>query len=249
MQNGKVYIFRFNTTGDPSFVWTQTISSPIPNPKDSDLFGRGVAIGDVADGPAPDLVVGAPNSDVSQPDGFGRVFVFPGFNFSNPLKLSTGTSNNLTDGKVAAGDVDGGGYPDVIVTAGTSVLGYSGLVSESQSPGFTLSSVPGLDMNFGNDMHAGDVNTDTLADVLVGAPNSSDCPSQSSIGATYIYLTTPSQPLTPYLLQAPTFDVDYAAYGWSTAALEGSRLFLISEKGRRVGSATGAGQVYVYKVN
>ena len=192
--------------------------------------------------------MGAPNSDVNQPDGFGRVFVFPGFNFFNPLKFSTGKSSNLTDGKVAAADVDGG-YPDVIVTTGTSVLGYRGLVSESQSPGFTLSSVPGLDMNFGNDMHAGDVNTDALADVLVGAPNSSDCPSLASIGATYIYLTTPSQPLTPYLLQAPAFDVDYAAYGWSTAALEGSRLFLISEKGRRVGSATGAGQVYVYKVN
>ena len=252
---GKVYLYKFNALPSPSFALFQTLTSPMPNTKGSDQFGTGVAIADVTGGAAPDVIVEAPNSTLNQPAGPGRVYVFPGYAFgSSVVALSTPGQTSSWVGKVIAGDVDGG-YTDVIGIAGTTALVFSGLVSSNQSPTFTLRAVPGFDGSYGNDLDASDLDADSLAEVLTGAPNSSNCPSYKSVGAAYVFMPSalaPTQPPAEYLLQPPSLNsggtTTFGGYGFATAAVPGSRLFLVGENGRII-NGVATGQVYVYRVN
>src|SRR5204862_3539674 len=95
-----------------------------------------------------------------------------------------------------------------------------------------------------NDTDTGDINGDGMADLFIGAPNTSPanaCP--PSVGTAYVYLTntsTPNQP-TLYALQPPTPDVDFGAYGWSLGAANGTRIFLVGEIGRNITGVANAG--------
>ena len=110
----------------------------------------------------------------------------------------------------------------------------------------------GLDTGWNTDLDAGDINGDGLADLLIGAPNtqpSNACP--SNVGTAYVFLTNPATPNQPtrYALEPPAPDVDFGAYSWSMGAAAGTRIFLVGETGRNINGVSGAGQVYVYKVN
>ena len=50
-----------------------------------------------------------------------------------------------------------------------------------------------------------------------------------------------------YVLRPPSLDPDFAGYGWSVAIAGGTRIFLVADHARNIGSAADAGQVYVYK--
>jgi hypothetical protein len=98
-----------------------------------------------------------------------------------------------------------------------------------------------------------DVSGDGLADVAVGAPNTPDNATCNSMGTAYVFIaqgsvTTGVTGWQRHTIQAPSVDPDFAAFGWSTAAVPGSSLIFIGEHGRNVGATSFAGQVYVYRV-
>ena len=112
-------------------------------------------------------------------------------------------------------------------------------MTSSESPTFILNSVPGFADSFGNDLSGGDLNGDDLAGVLIGAPNSSNCPSVNNLGAAYVYLpsaASPTEQPDASILESPTLA---GRYGVATATVPDARLFLI----------TCGEQVCIYKVN
>jgi hypothetical protein len=217
-QPGGVYIYHFSAG---SFTLKQTLTQS----------AYWVAIGDVT---------GDTNMDVIACCGSAGAYVYPGPSLSNPITFSA-------SGRVGAANVDGGLYTDLIIgnvaSSSTPNAGvYSGLVSAGQQTAFTVTPVAGLDGGWLNDLDAGDINGDGLADILIGAPNtqpSNACPKNT--GTAYVFLTnaaSPHQPTT-YALEPPV----PGGYGYSMAAAAGTRLFF-------VGAANGGnGEVYVYKVN
>jgi len=251
-QNGWVDIFKFYAGANPSFTLLRIITSPLPNPPSgsgSDLFGAGVAIADVADFAAPDLVVSAPNSFVGLTVP-GRVFALNGYSLTSNEALATPGPTSYWAAAAAAGNVDGN-YNDVVGIAGTSARVFSGLVTSGQPPTYALPSVASLNGSYGNDLSVGDLNADTFAEVLVGAPNSGVCSPNDNAGVAYVYSpvgTDLSQPPDAYLLEAPSLDPNFGGYGFSMAAVPDSRLFLVGENGRDI-NGTPTGQVYVYRMN
>ena len=156
-----------------------------------DFLGTSVAgAGDVNGDGYEDVIVGAPLSDYTGANS-GRAYIYYGgaiFN-STPDKVLSGLAGELLGTSVAgAGDVNGDGYDDVIV----SLTGYL------SSTGRVYIYFGGADMNttrdiiltgeatgdyFGNSVAgAGDVNGDGFADVIVGAPYKT-----SNTGKAYVY--------------------------------------------------------------
>ncbi|MCU1276357.1 MAG: hypothetical protein JWO48_3788 [Bryobacterales bacterium] len=221
-QPGGVFIYRFS---GGSFALAQIVSQP----------AFSVAIGDVTGDPSPDFVVSGTS---------GSTYVYAGPSLSSSLTFASG-------GKVAVANVDGGPYSDLITSTNSATPSqasvYSGLLSAGQQPAFTAGPQTGLTTGWGNDLDAWDVNGDGLADLFIGAPNTSP-PACPSTGNAYVFLTnsaTPNQP-TRYILEPPT---PGGLYAWAIGAAPGTRIFLVGEIGRTINGVTNAGQVYVYRVN
>lgn len=139
-----------------------------------------------------DIIVGAP---FLAPSSTGAVYIYHGSpdGLSNtPVNTYNGTNSNDFFGLVvsSAGDVNGDGYSDVIVTAEKPLSGpgivyiYLGSSSGlSLSPSATLTGFFSGD-GFGYSAScAGDVNGDGYSDIVVGAPGV-----LGNRGAAYIYL-------------------------------------------------------------
>ena len=165
-------------------------------------FGHGaIGAGDVnLDGYA-DVIVGAPTDSIAQE---GRAFLFRGTATgldTVPVWQGRGVQPFAHHGSAVgpAGDVNGDGYPDVAVAAGTMWNGssYSGAVfvyygsSSGLSPGGTM--IPGVVPWewFGFSVEgAGDVNGDGYGDLIVGAVYASNPEDQE--GRAYLYLGSAS---------------------------------------------------------
>jgi hypothetical protein len=261
---GKVFVFKFNNSmASPAFTLIKTISDPAG--QTTDLFGQSVAVGDVAGDTTPDLIVGAQLADVNGVKDTGAAYVYPGSSSGGllslaPLVLTAGIAGDGLGHSVAAGDVTGDGFQDAIVSTGWAngvnirAAVFSGLINSNRSAadfGLTPTS-----FNLGQGwtttaIKAVDLNGDGRDDVFIGAPNASSGSGCNSAGAAYVFLSDPANPSTPptsYMLQAPAPNYAFAAYGWSIAAVPGSRLVLVGEHGRNLGGVTGAGQVYVYRL-
>jgi hypothetical protein len=147
-----------------------------------DLLGSAVAgAGDVNGDGFPDLVVGAPSSDVGGTDA-GRVFVYfggPAMDGQADLIPAGAAGGDYFGVSVdGAGDVNSDGYADLIVgagfndaagaDAGRAYVFYGGPGAD-RLPDVTLSGASAGD-DFGYSAHgAGDVNGDGFDDVIVGA--------------------------------------------------------------------------------
>jgi hypothetical protein len=249
--NGKVHIFKYDAG---TFVLWKTLFSPLPNSKPNrqgtDGFGTALAIGDVTGAGTNDLndlVVAAPGSIEGQSSP-GRIFVFPGASASEPITLSTPGMNEYA--KVTVEDVDGpvnDKAPDVVGSLGMTVPVFSGPVANAQAATFTLAGLPGFDIST-NDMTAGDLDGDFLAEVLTGAVGVSPCSTPG--GAVYVFLSVTIPP-KPYLLLAPSLNSDEVGnqnFGFSIAPVPGSRLFLVGENGREYNGVR-TGEVYIYGVD
>jgi MYXO-CTERM domain-containing protein len=185
---GCVYVFEGSASGLPTTA-TATISAPADA---GTSFGAALSrAGDVnADG-YDDVVIGAYDSGTSDT---GAAYVFEG----SSTGLSTTPATTLTGADrgnyfgyavAGAGDVNGDGYDDVIVSA-PEYLGYTGrvYVYEGSATGVPTTETTTLTgaatfYYFGKAVAiAGDVNGDGYDDVVIGADGYS-----SGTGRTYVY--------------------------------------------------------------
>ncbi len=180
---GRAYIFFGGTTVNnvPDAVFTGSAAG--------DNFGYSVAsAGDLNNDGYEDVIVGAPYNDQTGSEA-GKAFVFTNSqNFvSTPMNSFTGEFAGDQFGVTAsdAGDVNGDGYPDVIVGATVAERAYiyfGGRLMDNFADVVIYSVSPGD--GFGKCVSsAGDVNNDGFDDVVIGASQLS-----SSTGAAYICL-------------------------------------------------------------
>jgi len=171
------------------------------------LFGDSVdTAGDVNGDGYADVIVGAGNYDGDQMNE-GRVFVYHG----SATGLST-TANWIAEGDQVsaqfgrsvgtAGDINGDGYDDVIITAllydngqtdeGRVFAYYGSATGLSASPNWMAESnqvCPGFGVSAGT---AGDVNGDGYDDVIVGAPGYDA--GQTDEGQAFVYYGSAASP-------------------------------------------------------
>ncbi len=190
---GRVYIFFGGATVD-------TIPDVILNYRMSnDRFGECVArAGDVNGDGYADVIVGAQQSGPLGTDS-GHVYIFFGGAVmdSVPDVIMAGLPGELFGRSVAgAGDVNGDGYPDVIVGAnGSDAAGLDVGRAYIFFGGVTVDNIPDVIItgtliteNLGNSVAgAGDVNNDGYGDVIVGA-YTYDVVGGNNSGRAYLYL-------------------------------------------------------------
>ena len=240
---GKLLLFRYNG----GFVNYLTLTDP--ENLSSTNFGAGVAVADVTGDGITDVVVGAS----SGAGGAGRVWVFPGPNFSSPFSL-TGSKGMELGYRAAIGNFTeaAGGVSDIFSVTGLSSASaegvvFAGPISSSSLVDITLAPAAGLSTTgFGTNIAAGDIDGDGRADALIADPNSgpAGC-NNANPGIAYLYLS--GQGFPTLTIMPPTASSG-TQFGWDVSAVSGTKLFLIGAKAWNVGSVQSAGQVFVYSL-
>ncbi len=130
---------------------------------------------------------------MSDSSNHGTVWCYNGsasLSFSSPSWTVSGGANNYSLGATMApaGDVNGDGYADVVLTDYVHNIIYVYLGSANGLQAQPQATITGpASSNFGEGIcSAGDVNGDGYDDIIVGAPNLSD--GQSFEGGAYLYL-------------------------------------------------------------
>jgi RHS repeat-associated protein len=203
--DGRVYVFRGSANG---VNWTNpwTYSSG----QNKSLFGMWLSSGDInADGYS-DLLVGAPlhklnpgpSPDWNNPVPEGGAFLFLG----SPAGLASAPAwstfgrqpgDRLGTSVAVTGDVNGDGFGDVLVRSNTGAkhsLFYGAANDLATTPDWTLTGDQGGSGLGATLTHAGDVNGDGYADLLVGSPQFSN--GQAGEGRAVLYLGTMNGPAT-----------------------------------------------------
>ncbi|HEV8323596.1 MAG TPA: thrombospondin type 3 repeat-containing protein, partial [Myxococcota bacterium] len=219
---------RFPVTVDPLF------STPAWNADPADVatahFGFSMAVADVNGDGFDDLVVGAPNwGGVS---GEGRAYVYRGT--SSGLESAPSWSVDPTDEAgaefgfaVAAGDMNGDGWAEVLVGArdwglgGVSaegrVYGYAGGPGGPAAlPSWTLDASDQSGADFGAALALGDVNGDGFDDLVVGAPAWNGAAIDE--GRAYLFVTPITTGEAPVWTSDPT-DQAGAMFGSTVAVI------------------------------
>jgi hypothetical protein len=170
--------------------------------------------GDVNGDGYSDVIVGGPNLHGS---AAGTAFLFLGSAEGLGATPAAGIGGDAPSSEfgysvASAGDVNGDGFGDIVVSAFAGVVGpyelslYLGGANGLAASPLTLGPPPGAQGQFGASVAgAGDVNGDGFADVLVGAPS----------GAAYVYLGGSMGLVpTPFLLT----DQTGLRFGYSVAS-------------------------------
>ncbi len=227
-----------------------------------DQFGFSVAsAGDVNGDGYGDIIVGAPTNDAGGGDA-GRAYVYYGG------RIPDGTADLLlTGGEVSgdfglsvasAGDVNGDGYPDVIVGAHQSDAGgvdagaafvYYGGPNADASADRTMIGAAAND-HFGFSVaSAGDVNGDGFADMIVGAIYN-DLAGVDA-GRAYVFYGGPGADVVPDLMLTGEAAGDIFGY-WVASAGDvtgdGIDDLIVGAPGNDAGGVT-AGRAYLYNSN
>jgi hypothetical protein len=203
-----------------------------------DRFGAAVAAGDFDGNGLPDLAVGAPNKNhgAGNPDDSGRVYV--AYSFGDGPQPSFGPdiigedewagdtpgAGELFGSALAAGDVDGDGFDDLLAGApgeGSADVGRVYLKRGSSGSGLTtagnalftqtfLGGVNGDDDHLGNVLALGDVDGDGVLEIALGVPDK-DVGSAGEAGMVYV-----TRAFNPFLFANGFESGTTAAWGGST---------------------------------
>ncbi len=189
---GKIYLYY----GGPGL--NNSYDAAVSGGTAGDWFGVSAACaGDVNGDGLSDFIVGANGNDAAA-NNAGAAYLFFGrtsLNYSSSLTF-TGTGAGDAFGSVvsSAGDVNGDGYSDVLVSAFLNDAGgvdagrvycYFGGASMNNVVDVTFTGQAGSD-EFGRGINsAGDVNGDGYSDIIIGAPNNDG--GATNAGRVYIY--------------------------------------------------------------
>jgi len=231
---GAAHVYLGSSTG-PATVPHLSLENPLHQ---RGQFGHSVAsAGDLNGDGFAELVVGAPFQD-----GGGAAYLYFGSN-SGPTAipdialggLGSGLGSGFGKSVASAGDVNGDGFPDLIVGAhgasnvesgeGAAYV-YFGSAHPGTSPDITLENpLHQVGGSLGNSVaNAGDVNGDGFADLIVGA-YSQDNPKPDE-GAAYLFLGSTIGPGTfpNSFLQNPLHQ-ETGLFGYSVASADdGARM-------------------------
>lgn len=212
---GRVYviygIYPYRASGNIVSVANVSVSSSNTN----DLVGNAITSGDVNGDGIDDLVVGAPgNHSVTIFFGANRLGNFA-WMLSNAnvtinvsavddLSLAVGDLNNDNITDLIIGEVD---YPDNSVTATGRVdvvFGRRTWPSSISVPFAANATFAGTAPNgfFGSSLTAGDLNNDTIQDLVIGAPGT-NVSGVLSVGVGYVFFGT--EGFTGHLLASANF--------------------------------------------
>jgi hypothetical protein len=149
-----------------------------PNPQTDNRFGIRVASGDVNNDGNDDVVIGASHKDVSGLNRAGAVFVSLGPSLSSLTMITEPTpeTNAVFGEALATGDINNDGNDDIIAGAYLADGGVSdsGEAFVLFGPSFTTITtltdpIPESGARFGNFVASGDVDNDSIDDVIIGA--------------------------------------------------------------------------------
>lgn len=136
-------------------------------------FGYSLAAGDVNGDGKPDLIVGAPfNTNTPSLYQSGAVYVYFAPDFTTRVALYASTTNKSLGLAVGAGDVNGDGISDLLISASGRVLVYFGGTTFApviNTPNITLTSASS---GFGKAISVlGDLDGVQGNEIAIGAPN------------------------------------------------------------------------------
>jgi len=254
---GRVYVF----SGSNGNLIHTLIS---PNEIQNGEFGHAVSgnVGDVNNDGVHDILIGAHQEAISPaPIYSGMAYIFSGANgnllqtFESQNKVAGGRFGCSVSGLL--GDVNSDSIPDVIIGAyGEGPVGWGKAYILSGQNGSAIHTLNGPVANFsqfGISVSGvfGDVNSDSIVDVIVGAP-------MTSVGgapfAGKAYIFSGNNGALLQTLTSPN-SVSNSQFGWSVSGLaddvNGNGAFdvIIGASGEMVGSISIAGRAYLMDGN
>ncbi|MEM4263678.1 MAG: FG-GAP-like repeat-containing protein, partial [Candidatus Woesearchaeota archaeon] len=190
--NGKVYLVYGNFTNNTKTNLSNANASWI-GAHNFSFAGNSLATGDFNNDSLKDIVIGSYGDDTSGNSRSGSVYVIYGGSLSgnkdliNPASfniLITGKSANGNAGwKVAAGDLNGDGIDDLVLSElepftgpGHVYVFFSPLLSGPISLANVILNGSYTAEHFGQSLAIGDLNNDTYNDLIIGADNYSVAP-------------------------------------------------------------------------
>jgi hypothetical protein len=249
---GRAYVYFGGAAMDTTFdvVFTGAAAS--------DYLGYCVSCaGDVDGDGLPDLALGASGNDAAGANA-GCVYLYLnamiGSDLPDEFFSGAATTDFFGESVAGAGDVNGDGYPDVIVgadhndaggaDAGRAYIYYGGPRTDNKAD-VTLT---GLTHDlFGSSVAgAGDVNGDGYEDVIVGAPNRSEVAAYA--GAAYIFYGGASMDSVAditFLGAAEGNNFGIAVAGAGDVNGDGYADVIVGERFAD-GGAAGSGKAYIY---
>jgi hypothetical protein len=258
---GAVFVFR---GGDPRGI-VYDFALQAPEPEARAWFGRSVATGDVNGDGLNDIIVGSYGSSVGGRGSAGEVFVFlsggsPGQTSPYILRDPAPQADAKLGYAVAAGDIDGDGYDDVIAGAFGStvnhlsgagkVVVFRGSRDFDVTPDASLQDpYPEAGAGFGYVLQTTDVDGDGFDDIIIGAPYS-DLEEHDAAGEAFLFLGSPMPSYEVDTILVPPSPQSYAYFGISIAAGDidgnGTADVIVGAYRTNAGGRTGAGQVFVF---